>query len=310
MSSCKYEVTHPTTDDVVVADFDDTSTPGEFKSQLEQQAWLPPAKNGAYAVVVTKANRSLADDETFAAQNVPDGTALSFRVRANGAAPRRVGPTVGRLQLDYESLKDLEGRGCFGKIDAFAARDLKRPIRSVRGAGRMRCYAADLRMRLPVDRNGFHDSWRLVVDLEPSWASYPSAEHKPHVRIVGRQPLHYRLSPSGVLCTLPVGSRHYVAGQHLGMIVGLLNGEEPFENRHDEGYRPDAYRFYRDRFNGPVTPGLDIPSVRETVFLGDPAPVVDSAPLPVKLSPLRPAAAASVSSISVPPVVLTLSRPE
>jgi len=308
MSTCKYEVTHPTTDDVVVADFDDASTPGEFRNQLEQQAWLQPAKNGSYAVVVTKENRALADDQSFASQNVPDGAALSFRVRANGAAPRRTGPSKFRLELDYESLKDLEGRGCFGRIEAYGDRRLEEPIRAVSDAHRMRRYLADVKMRLPVDRNAFHDEWQVLIDLEPSWAQYPSADLKPHVTVVGRQPWHYRLSRSGVLCTLPVGSRSYVAGQHLGMIAGLLNADEPFEKKHDRGYQPAAYEFYRATFNGPVNPGLEIPAVRECVFFGEGAPSDEPAPSVLRLTP-RASTAPNGSTPARPAVVLTLRKP-
>lgn len=274
MSNCKFNLTHPTNDEVVTADFDLQSNPGELVQQLIAQNWLSEPKDGSYAVVLTKENRTLADKDSFDSQEVADGSELSFRVRAVGAALGRRGPAADRLELDYLSLMDVRGRGCIGDVVAYADRSLTKRIAGPHDAHRMRRYSAVLNMRVLLGRGQFAPGCQVLVDLEASWSKYPSADYRPHVTFIGSRPWHYRIGSAGVLCTLPVGSRSYVCGQHLGSIAGLLNADEPFELPHDHGYQPDVYRYYQQAFGGPVDPGLQIPAVRESVFVDE-----QSAPL-------------------------------
>lgn len=296
MAACEFTITHPTNEEVAKADFDLDGTPLEFVTQLVAQGWLKECGNGkSYAVIVAqggKEGRALNDKDSFAKQGVASGESLAFQVRSVGAAPRRTGPAVDRLKLDYRSLKDLEGRGCFGAVIPYADRGLAHAITSEADAGQMRRYVAELSIRLPVAPDRFADRWEVLVDLEPSWSNYPSASYRPSVQFLGAKPWHYRVSKAGGLCTVEVGSAAYVAGQHLGGIARLINGDEPFEKAHDHGYDHFAYDYYRANFNGPVNPDLEIPSVRESVFIdsddpGDKTPIA-SGPVVLALNLRRP----------------------
>lgn len=266
MPSVNYEVTHPATGDTVTAGFDDTATPMQMISQLETQGWLKPAEDGAYCIVTAADNRQLVGDQTFASQTVPDGAQLAIRVRANGAGRRRTGPTTKRLEMDFRSLQDIERRGCIGNIKVFADKQCTELISSVDQSHRIRRYIVEYNVRLPVDKLKFHTNWRVLFDLEYGWKTYPSAKHSPYCGFQQRRPWHYRVSKSGHICTLPVGDASYLAGQHVAMVAGLLNADEPYELSHDSGYDRSCYKFYRAKFNGPINADLDIPSLSSSLF--------------------------------------------
>lgn len=273
MATIEFTLLHPSSDESVTAEFDDEGTPDQVIEQVQEQSWLKPSKDGVYCLVKEKDNEQLTGDASLRSQGVVSGMRLKVRLRANGGAdsapprPRRSGPPRSRLELDYRSLVSISGKGCVARVVPYADSAGRDEIRSEADAHRLRSYRVDYKLPMPTCKSGMGENWSFHFDLGPVWERYPGNEVFPVVTSVGPQPWHYRLYHNGVLCTRSPGHLRYVAGQHVGIVAALLNADEPFERPHDHGYRPDCYAFYRSHFNGPITRGLVIPEVPESVFL-------------------------------------------
>lgn len=299
MPEISFEITHPTTGETVTAGFDDSGTPAQLIQQLIDQGWLKPLDKGDYKLNVSKENRDLVNDESFASLNVAPDTQLSILTRSGGAAPRRTGPTKGRLKMDWQSLMNIAGRGCIRNIKVFADKQLTEIIQNEQQAHRMRRYLVEYDIPMPSRSRGHqHENiWTVTFDLESAWSTYPSADHKPRVNFVGKAPWHYRVSKNGHLCTNPVGDREYLAAQHVGMIAGLLNADEPFEMKHDKGYDKTCYAYYRSQFKGPINPQLDIPTMDPSLF------EVPVAPPVLSLSPREKASMPHQATLTTTPLL-------
>ncbi|TWT95385.1 hypothetical protein Pla108_35330 [Botrimarina colliarenosi] len=295
----KCSIAHPILDEVAEIVIPADMTPKEVIEQVFDLSWIKRHEglHHFFQLAIddtTSQNnrRTLESDTPIRDQGVPVGTTL-YVIGAflTGAAPRRTGPSLERLRTDYRSLKDIEGRGCVREVKVFADAALKVPVLTEADAGRMRRYLVTLNMPLPASATNpkqLKAQWKVVFDLEPDWPRYPHAQHYPHVTFVGPKPWHHRVSSSGRLCTQPVGSKSLVAGQHVGMIAAVLNGDEAFSLATDKGYDVAAYKYYTEVLRGPVNPGLEIPNVRRHVF--DPSHLA-AAPFVVRLSgPTRPVA--------------------
>lgn len=275
MAIVNYHLVHSTSGESIDASFDDTGSPGQMLEQLLENAWLKPLQKGNYVVVCPVDPKApdgemqqLTDKESFAEQGVPDGTTLTISFRAEAAAPRRTGPTHKRLRTDFRSLKDLEGRGCIGEVKIFADNALRSEVTGESDAARLRRFVVELLMPLPVaseDRERRESDWRLLFDLERDWKNYPSAKYEPYVTFLERWPWHHRVGATGRVCTRPVGSSSLVAGQIVGTIAGVMNGDEAFDQSPDHGYSEACYEYFRS-FGGPLNPDLEVPIVRKSVF--------------------------------------------